>query len=241
MVVWAVTPGSPAERGGIAVGDHLTAIDGVPTRGLTAAEAWRSLKSDEPGAVSITVERNGTRLAVALTREPREVALARMGKRIHRDIVVPNDTTDDEVAAMAAFDGTRVIARVFPLHYPTDVRCFSGGFEIFVLKGPAEVAVGGIEPGPASRAGLHWGDRIVSVNGAALADKSVPDLEALFCKQQPVELQLVVQRMGESRRIAFVTERADALLNANGLRLVGGSLVPTGVSSADADCLNASE
>jgi len=140
---------------------------------------------------------------------------------------------------MLAFDGSRVVARVFPMHYPSNQACFSGGFEIFVLKDPAEVAVGGIEPGPAARAGLHWGDRILDINGIVVASKTAPELEALFCRQRRGRLELLVQRTGEKRRVAFVVEKTADLLRTNGLRVVGGALVPTGVSDKDAGCLNA--
>ena len=63
---------------------------------------------------------------------------------------------------MLAFDDRRSVARVFPTHYPSNPGLFDAGFEIFGLRDPTQVMVGGIEEGPASKAGLHWGDVLIS-------------------------------------------------------------------------------
>lgn len=42
-----------------------------------------------------------------------------------------------------AFDGRRYVARVFPTQYAADAERYYGGFEIFALRDPAQVAVFG--------------------------------------------------------------------------------------------------
>jgi predicted metalloprotease with PDZ domain len=51
---------------------------------------------------------------------------------------------------------------------------------VLILKNPAQVVVLGIEDGPASRAGVHWGDTILSVNEIDPRNKSVAELEPVF-------------------------------------------------------------
>jgi hypothetical protein len=48
---------------------------------------------------------------------------------------------------------------------------------VLILKNPAQVVVLGIEDGSASRAGVHWGETILSVNGVDPRNNSVAELE----------------------------------------------------------------
>ena len=59
LFVAAVTPGSPAGRGGIQPGDQLLAIDSVPTKGLNLGQATESLRGDAGTAVMLHVRRGG--------------------------------------------------------------------------------------------------------------------------------------------------------------------------------------
>jgi C-terminal processing protease CtpA/Prc len=47
---------------------------------------------------------------------------------------------------------------------------------VLILKNPAQVVVPGIEDGPASRAGAHWSDTILSVKGIDPQNKTVAQL-----------------------------------------------------------------
>jgi len=138
---------------------------------------------------------------------------------------------------MESFDGSRIVSRVFPLHYPANTDCYSAAFELFLLKEPSEVAVGGIEEGPGARAGLHWGDRILEVNGAAISGKTATQVESLFCTQTRQRLDLVVRRGESTRRITLTTMKTADVLRANGMRLTDGSLAPLGVAAGDVKCM----
>ena len=86
---------------------------------------------------------------------------------------------------LKAITQDRFVDRVFPTHYPSNEKLYYPGFEVLILKNPAQVVVLGIEDGPASRAGVHWGDTILSVNGIDPRNKTVAQLEPLFSSQKP--------------------------------------------------------
>ena len=237
MIVWSLFHGSPAERAGVKVGDHLVAIDGTPTQQMDAREASLKIRSEAPGMVRLAMSRGLQRYQVSIEREPRSAVIAQTGYKEDRGHVVPSNATTAEVAAIESFDGSRIVSRVFPLHYPSNTDCYSGAFELFLLKEPSEVAVGGIEPGPGARAGLHWGDRILEVNGATITGKAPTEVESLFCTQTRQRLDLVVQRGETIRHITLTTSKTADLLRANGMTFMGTSLVPLAVAAADVRCL----
>ena len=69
-VVTVIAPlsGTPADSAGIASGDHIVAVDGKPTHGLTMEEVQRQLRGSAGTRVRLTVERLGDRRDVTLTR-----------------------------------------------------------------------------------------------------------------------------------------------------------------------------
>lgn len=236
MVVGGVSAKSPAEAAGIAAGDHLLAIDGAETTRLNGIQAATMIRSDHASSVALKLSRAGKPYSVAVKREKLSAQLARDGKKMVAGIIVPVDTTEAEIQRMAEFDGSRISARVFPWHYPTDPEAYYGGFEVFVLRSPDELIVGGIENGPASRAGVHWGDRIVSVNGVNPKGKTLAQLEQLFSSARAEPTRLKTERTGEIRTREFRLERTADLLAENGLRLTRGQPVPAGLASADVPC-----
>jgi Prolyl oligopeptidase family/PDZ domain len=62
---------------------------------------------------------------------------------------------------------------------------FYPGFDIFVLRGPEQITIGGIEDGPASRAGAQSSDVILSVNGIPVSKKTLHELQRLFSSTRP--------------------------------------------------------
>lgn len=67
--VVAVTPGGPAQRAGIEVGDRITAIDGVPVPTRAGAGSAGSGHFDAGKPVTLTVDRGGRVLHVKVTPE----------------------------------------------------------------------------------------------------------------------------------------------------------------------------
>lgn len=245
VIVGSVWPKSPAEAAGIRVGDRLLQIDGTPVAGMGVMEAGRALRSETGTTVMLKVWSRGSERSAALTREKRSVLLERQGKKVVAGIIVDAGTTEAEIRRVQDLDANlsrRTTARVFPLHYPADTTIYYAGFELFVLREPDEVVVGGIEDGPASRAGIQWGDQILSVNGLDPNGKSAPELERMFSRTAPERMQLRVQPIGKEARVVDITlERASDILKANGNRIVNGKLVPSGVTPEDAACLTRDE
>jgi carboxyl-terminal processing protease len=58
-VITALVPEGPAWRAGLSLGDRVTAIDGLPTRGLDAEALDQALAGDAATALSLTVSRRG--------------------------------------------------------------------------------------------------------------------------------------------------------------------------------------
>jgi carboxyl-terminal processing protease len=59
----------PASSAGLAVGDHIVAIDGTPTEGLSAAEATALLGGSPGTSTVVSIDREGTILERTMTRE----------------------------------------------------------------------------------------------------------------------------------------------------------------------------
>jgi C-terminal processing protease CtpA/Prc len=118
---------------------------------------------------------------------------------------------------------------VFPSHYPTNEKLYYAGFEVLILKNPAQVVVLGIEDGPASRAGVHWGDTIVSVDGVDPRNKSVTELESLFSSETPAKMNLEIERDGVVKTYLVKLAQARQVLHDNGTRLFQGSPIPASI------------
>ena len=131
----------------------------------------------------------------------------------------------------------RIVAGVFyPSHYPKNPELFYPGFEIFILRDPAQVVVGGIEDGPASRAGVHWGDVVLSVNGIPTAGKTAGELERLFSSGRQELMHLRTDRLGLIRSVEFGLEKASDIARLNGLNIVNDHTVPFWATEKDLRC-----
>ena len=172
--VVAVFPGSPAERAGLAEGDQITAVDGVPV--ASGAELRAALEALAEGqAYVLTVRRGGAPSLLDLEREAgsegdawraellRAVALALVLQDAPDGPDLPPSLLGEMVEETP--DGLRVFA-VFP-------------------GSPAEV--GGILPG----------DLLVSVGGRPLS--TLADLDALMRSLPPPGdgIEVVLLRDGE--------------------------------------------
>jgi C-terminal processing protease CtpA/Prc len=237
VFVGSVDVGSPAERSGIKGGDHILAVESTPISDIRTAA--HLLQADRPGSVTVTLARGDQELSVVVERERRSEIYKRAGKHIISGVIVSPDTSRAEVDRMLSFDGHRFVGRVFmPTHYPRNSELFYGGFEMFMLRDPDQVMVAGIEDSPAARAGVHWGDVVVSVsvNGIPVTGKTVPELESLFLGQQSKLMNLQVDRLGSARTFEFRLERAADIARQNGKRFLDGKVVPLWASEKDLHC-----
>jgi C-terminal processing protease CtpA/Prc len=232
--VWAK---SPAVNAGIQPGDRIISVDGTTV--TTVQDAAQHMHSESAKPVRLQLSRDGKPYILTLQLELYATILEKNGMKLLRSgMIVPLDATEAEMDHKTlALQKERFSDRVFPLHYPEDESLYFAGFEMFVLKNPPQIAVGGIEDGPASRAGVHWGDFITSVNGSDPRNKSVVELEWLFTSQKPVPMTLSIDRDGVAKTFSFQLEKAAEVMSDNQLQLFKGILIPLGVPAAlAADC-----
>jgi hypothetical protein len=237
LIVWNVFAHSPAALAGIKAGDEITRINGKDASLFTVKEASAAIRSTQRGEVLLTLRhKNGRQYTRHIQRAAGEDILQANGLKDSFGALVPIETTDIEVKNMITFDGGRIIGRIFPLHYPTNVAAFYPGFEIFGLREPKQFMVGGIEASSAARAGIHWGDLLIQVNGVALDGKTEQELEALFLRKDPVTLRLTIERSGSRKTVEFPLEQVSAVLAENHRKLVDDHLVPDSISDKDLSC-----
>lgn len=229
LFIGGVYAGGPAERAGVKAGDILVAIDSHPVVDLQQSASM--LRATEAKPVTLALKRGEQSLSLTVAREKLSSVLERGGwKRLDGGYLVKTDFTDEDIRYYLAMEREvassteRTVA--FPGHYPKNKQLYYPGFAVFLWGNGANVTVGGMEEGPASRAGLHWGDRIVSINGVEARAKSAAQIESLLSREQPSLLKLVVERAGKRKEFSFDLERASAVLAENGKQVVDGRLLP---------------
>jgi len=231
-----VRTNSPAAAAGIQTGDRLLAVDGTNVTSLQ--DAAQRLRAEDAKPVVLQLARDERQYSLTVQREKLTTIFKKAGmKLVDGDMFVPEDMTDAEVERALNFDNKRITKRVFPTHYPSDTQLYYGGFEVFVLDNPLEIAVGGIEKGPASHAGVHWGDVILLVNGADPRNKTLPELQSLFSNLKPVLMTLTIDRDGVKKTFSFELAQAEAVLRENQRQLVNGKLIPAGIPAQYQSCI----
>ena len=239
-IVWLVEPDTPAAQAGIKPGDRLLAIDGHRGSDIQNGDTVRTLlhtKDAQPstieldgehGAYTVTVER--IKLSVLLRREGLKPGPGGDSFAL--------DATDAEMRRVEAMGPEPPASeKVFPVgHYPANLELYYPGFEVFVWKEPQAMTVGGIEDGPARKAGVHYGDAIVSVNGINPHGKSGAELEQLFSNPKPATMTLVIDRDGTTKTFTFELAKASNVAEANRKRMYKGRMIPSVVPPAYLHC-----
>jgi C-terminal processing protease CtpA/Prc len=237
IVAW-VKPDTPAAQAGIQPGDRLLAVDGHRGSDIRDFGKLHSLlyaKDSKPS----TIEMEGQHAVYTVTvgRVKQSVLFERDGWKIGPNgILYRLDATDAEMKRVIRPEPP-VSSVVFPKHYPNNTELYYPGFEAFVWQDHPEIAVGGIvEDGPALKAGVHYGDVIVSVNGVNPLGKSIAQLELLFSSPKPATMKLVIDRDGVVKTFVFDLVKTADLLRQNKIRLYQGEMIPLDVPEAYLHC-----
>jgi dipeptidyl aminopeptidase/acylaminoacyl peptidase len=234
VFISGVIPGSPAQRADIRGGDFLLAVGNTKVENV--GHAADLLRSDNPGTVTVKLWRSGREIESVVGREKRSSILAKTGGKSVPAFQYFLTAREAETERLLPLGG-RVVGRVFsPTRYPDNPEMFYPGFEIFVLRGPEQITIGGIEDGPASRAGAHSGDVILSVNGIPVSKKTLLELQRLFSSTRPESMRLEIDRLGSVRTFQFKLAKASDIARQNGWRLAGGRFIPEFADGADPLC-----
>jgi C-terminal processing protease CtpA/Prc len=229
LIITEVWPGSPVESAGIKAGDLLLEVGGSSV--ATTEKASEILHSKPEPRVVFRLVRGDTIYTATVERGKFSNALEKAGlKELSMGMIAPVDATETEMQdKMKVISQDRFADRVFPSHYPTNENLYYAGFEVLILKNPSQVVVLGIEDGPASRAGVHWGDTILSVNGVDPRNKSVPELERLFSSKKPSLMSLKIERGSVTTVYAFELAKVAKILRDNGKQIYRGDTLPLGI------------
>ncbi len=239
-IVWRVAPDTPAAKAGIQPGDRLLGVDGH--RDIDVVQAGPLLRTKEPKLSVIELEGKNGPYKVQVGRIKASELYTREGlKRGPDDVLFPADATDAEIRRISKIQSEPPHdKKVFNIgHYPSDMNLYYPGFEVFVWDEPQPLMVGGIEDGPARRAGVHYGDPIVSVNDVNPRGKSMAELEKLLSSETPANMKLVVDRDGVLKTFNFPLEKAVDVATENSRGRYDGRMIPSGVPDAYLHCWNA--
>lgn len=239
VFVWGVSKNSPAANAGIKVGDLLSTVDGENVTSLK--DAAQRITSASSSPVTLQLVRDDRLFSVTVLREDAAVILQKAGwKKLTDGTLVSADTTEPEaehvLAVTRALENATDVLTVFPGHYPANTELFYPGFEVFTWDQGNQVTVGGIEDGPAARAGVRWGDHLVAVNGVDPRKKSLPVLEGLFSSSDPKTMTLVIDRGGPQANISFELAKAATVMQDNGWKIKDGKKVPVWASEKYLSC-----
>lgn len=238
LFVGGVQKNSPAAHAGIQVGDRLLAVDGQTITDIH--DATQRITSNKPLPVTVELIRDEKPFSVTVQREDRTAVLRADGWRIFRDQMVPLNATDPEadyiLDTLKRMKQEKDISVAFPSHYPVDKELYYPGFEVFIWTHEKQVTVGGIEDGPARRAGLRWGDRLVAINGKDADGKSVSELESLLASRKPARIELTIERAGVQKTISLELEQASKVLQENHWQVINGKMLPLWVPKQYLHC-----
>jgi C-terminal processing protease CtpA/Prc len=210
VFVMGIRKNSPAAQAGIRLGDRVISVDGS------------AVKTPQEAAHFITLLRNnGLRM-------------------LPNGALVSADATDAEIkhflSMTSAVENANDLSTAFPGHYPANKELYYPGFEVFTWDAGTQVVVGGIEDGPASRAGIRWGDRIIAVNGIDPRKKTVAELESLLSSLKRTSMTLIINRGDLQKTFTIDLAEGADILRDNHLQVVNGKLVPLWVPEKYRSC-----
>jgi C-terminal processing protease CtpA/Prc len=229
VFVNSVRKNSPAAQAGIKPGDRLTAVDGNIV--TTPQDAAQHVRSTTANPVTLQLARDDKPYTVTVPRVDVAKLLEQNGWKMLKDgTIVQADSTDAEIphflAITQALENAKDLSVAFPGHYPANKQLYYPGFEAFVWDAGTQVTVGGIEDGPASRAGVRWGDEIIAVDGVDSHKKSVAELESMLSATTPRSTKLTIGRAGVRKTFSFELAQAATVLRDNQWQVINGKLIP---------------
>ncbi len=239
VFVGGVSKNSPAAKAGIKPGDRLIAVDGSALTGLQ--DAVQRIVSTGPKPVTLQLARGETTYTVKVESEGASTVLQRDGwKLLPNRELVPSDATAAEIqyqhGVEKALENEKYATTLFPGHYPANKQLYYPGFEVFIWDNGNQVTVGGIEDGPASKAGVRWGDRILGVDSVDPRGRSVTELESLFSSPKPATMTLLIERAEVRKTYSFELAQAAIVLRDNQWQVINGRLVPLWVPEKYLPC-----
>ena len=239
VFVLGVRKNSPAAQAGITLGDRVISVDGHAVK--TSREAAQFITSSSPSPVRLQVARDGKLYSVVVQREDFTTLLHNNGLRmLGNGALVDFGLTDAEIKYFLfitdAVTNAKDRSTAFPGHYPTNKKLYYPGFEVFTWDDGTQVVVGGIEDGPASRAGIRWGDRIIAVDGIDPRKKTVAELESLLSSPEPTSKTLIINRGDLQKTFTIELAQAADILRDNHWQVVNGKLMPLWLSRKYRPC-----
>ena len=238
-VCHGVRKNSPAARAGIRTGDRVISVDGYTVQ--TPEDAAQHITSSSPSPVKLQMAREEQSYSVTVQREEFTALLRDDGlQMLPGGALVRADATDAEIkhflSMTNAVENATDLSTAFPGHYPANKQLYYPGFEVFTWDGGTQVIVGGIEDGPASRAGIRWGDRVFTVNGIDPRKKSVAELESLLSSPKPTSMTLIIGRGYLQKTFTIELAQAADILRDNHWQVVNGKLMPLWVPQKYMSC-----